>query len=249
MRNLLAVLTGKRAVITLISTLLVLDVMLISCFFSKTVQNYIIKSPIFEILTLTVLAEILIFLSSALWRSTPMAYGTEEEVREKVRSLLYEDNAIIGIKVLSAGLRSRADFLRHLLELPRGLRVDVIACFGSANPDDLDREKFGPTHFDVLTHRLKEDEKSRLNVYQSFNRPSFRCVLLLDSTGPRYGFVGWYTYYHKDTRLTGRRNIQILLDRSTETGVALLRFAEEMFKKYSSDDEASVIFPPLESSS
>lgn len=155
-----------------------------------------------------------------------------------------EDNTNIkSIKVLSAGLRSRAGFLRALLELPRKLNLEIVECFGEANPDKLDREKFGPAYFDVVTHRLDQDAASRLKIYNSFNTPSFRCILLSDSHGPHYGILGWYTYHEKNTQMIGRRNIQIFVDRSTDAGFVLLNFADKMFQKYANEKEGVIIWP------
>lgn len=174
-----------------------------------------------------------------------MVIGSEEEAQEKIRSLLEEDTSIKYVKVLSAGLSSRASFLRGLLELPRGLDLEIVACFGegSPNPDELDRERLGPAHFDVIAHRLDQDKASRLKIYRSLNTPSFRCILLSDSRGPRYGFVGWYTYHKRNTEIIGRHNVQIFVDRTSEAGFDLLHFAEKMHQCYASEQEAIILFP------
>lgn len=95
----------------------------------------------------------------------------------------------------------------------------------------------------MITHRLDQDKVSRLKIYGTLNTPSFRCILLSDSRGPRYGFVGWYTYQKKNTQIVGRHNVQIFVDRTTEAGFDLLHFAEKMHQYYTSEQEAIILFP------
>jgi hypothetical protein len=174
-----------------------------------------------------------------------MVFQSEADAQEKVVALLKEERNIKSVKVLSAGLGSRANFLRELLDRHKQLHLQIVACFGnkSPNPDKLDREKLGPSQFDVITNRLDQDTSARLEVYGSLNTPSFRCVLLSDSHGPRYGIVGWYTYHERNTEIIGRRNPQIFVDRTTELGFALLRFAERIWGNYATAKEANVLWP------
>jgi len=194
---------GKHSIIILITILLILDILLIARLIAPVILQFIIDQHIFEVVVLITLVEVLILLSFHLWSPAILVIESEEEAQEKIRALLKEDNSIKSIKVLSAGLSSRARFLRALLEDNSKLKLEIVACFGegSPNPDKLDREQFGPTHCKVITHRLIQDESSRLKIYKSLNTPSFRCILLLDSHGPRYGIVGWYTYHKKIPKL------------------------------------------------
>jgi hypothetical protein len=248
MKKVLNFLIGRHSIIILVTILVVLDLLLIANLIAPQILQFLIDKHIFEIVTLTSFVEVILLLASNLWQPTLLVIGSEEEAQEKIRSLLKEDTGIKSIKVLSAGLRSRAGFLRALLEIPRKLNLEIVACFGkeSPNPDKLDRDTLGPTHFEVITHRLDQDEKSRLKIYGSLNTPSFRCILLSDSRGPRYAFIGWYTYYGKNTKITGRRNVQIFVDRTTEIGAALLHFTEEKYKIYASEQEANILWPQSE---
>lgn len=242
-------LIGKHSIIILVTVLLILDILLIANLIVPRVLQFLTDKHIYEIVVLTTLVEVLLLLSSSLWRVTPLVIGSEEEAQEKVRSLLQEDTAVKSIKVLSAGLRARAGFLRGLLEQHSRLNLEIVTCFGegSPNPDEWDRKELGPSNFKVITEvrgsLSSEDMRSRLKIYNSFNTPSFRCILLSDSRGPRYGFIGWYTYYERNTRIVGRRNVQIFVDRTTETGVDLLHFAERMYQCYANEQEANILFP------
>jgi len=246
MKKVLSLLTGRNSIIILVAILSILDTLLVASFFLEPILKFLIEKHLFEIIVLTTLLEILLLLSHNLWRSSPWVFGSEGEVQEKVRFLLKEDTSIKFVKILSAGLSSRAAFLRVLLEVQKRLNVEIIACFGhqSPNPDQLDREKLGPANFDVITNRLKPDEMERLKIRGSLNAPSVRLILLSDSRGPRYAFLGWYTYHKKNTHIVGRQNVQIFADRTTELGVDLLHFAEKMFQRYSSDEESVTLFPP-----
>lgn len=248
MRKVLGFLIGKHALITLVAILIILDILLIAGLIAPQVIQFLIDKHLFEIVVLTTLVEVLLLLSSSLWRMTPLAIGSEEEAQEKVRTLLKEDTSIKSINVLSAGLSSRAPFLRELLESHRKYKMEIITCFGegSPNPDPRDREKLGPAMYYKVIHDLEKDvpdAESRLKIYRSHNIPSFRCILLSDSHGPRYGIVGWYTYYDRNTKIAGRRNVQIFVDRTTETGVALLHFTEKKFQEYTSKHEAEILWP------
>ncbi|MBI5194849.1 MAG: hypothetical protein HZA10_00840 [Nitrospirae bacterium] len=248
MKKIINFLIGKHSVITLVTILFILDILLIASLIAPQVLQFLIEKHLFEIVVLTTLVEVLLLLSTSLWRVTPLAIGSEEEAQEKVRYLLKEDTAIKSINVLSAGLSSRSSFLRELIESHRKYKIEIITCFSerSPNPDPRDREKLGPAMYYKIIHDLEldvPDVESRLKIYRSHNTPSFRCILLADSRGPRYGIVGWYTYYDRNTKIAGRRNIQIFVDRTTETGVALLHFAEKKFQEYTSNQEAEILWP------
>lgn len=118
---------GKHSIITLIIILLVLDILLIANLIAPRVLQFLIDKHIYEIVVLTTLVEVLLLLSSSLWRVTPLVIGSEEEAQEKIRSLLEEDTSIKYVKVLSAGLSSRASFLRGLLEQSRRLNLEIVA--------------------------------------------------------------------------------------------------------------------------
>ena len=246
MRQILNFFIGRHSVFTSVVLLIVLDFLLIANLIIPKLLQFLIDKHIFEIVVLTALVQVLVLLSSSFWHITPLVIGSEEEAQEKVRLILKEDTSIKSVKVLSAGLRSRANFLRALLELPRRLNVEIVACFGqgSPNPDKLDREQFGPAHFGVITHRLDQETSSRLKIYGSFNTPSLRCVLLYDSHGPRYGIIGWYTYHKKNNEIVGCHNVQFLVDRTTEFGFTLLRFAERIYGSYVAPEEANIFWPP-----
>lgn len=248
MNNLFNFLLRKHTLVTLVTILIILDILLISNLIVPQVLKFLIDKHIFEIIVITSLIEIFILLSSHRWRVTPLTIGSEEEAQDKLRTILRENSSIKCIKILSAGLKSRANFLRDTLEKYKNINLEIIACFGekSPNPDKWDREKIGPSHFEVITERISDEERKRIKIFTSFNRPSFRCVLLYDSRGPNCGLVGWYTYYERDTKITGRRNVQIFVDKTTETGVDLLHFAEKMFTTYASEKESYILFPQNE---
>jgi hypothetical protein len=245
MKKVFNLMIGRHSIITVVAILGILDILLIASIIVPPILTFLKDKHLFEIVVLTTLVEILLLLSYNLWHPTPLAFGSETEAQEKIRALLKEDSTIKSVKILSAGLSSRAQFLRDLIEKFSKSRFEIVACFGkgSPNPDELDRENLGPTQFNIITHRLKPDEEARLKIYESFNIPSFRCILLSDSRGPRYGFVGWYTYQNRSKNIVGRSNIQIFADRTTDLGVDLLHFSEKMFKYYSSEEESKILFP------
>jgi hypothetical protein len=131
--------------------------------------------------------------------------------------------------------------------MPRKLDIEIIACFGknSPNPDKLDRNEFGPKSFKYIIHRLPKELQSRLKIFRSFNTPSLRCIMLFDNHGPRYGFIGWYTYSNCNRHIVGRNNVQIFVDRTTDIGLALLRFTEETYNKICKENEVECLWPNL----
>lgn len=249
MRKVLSLLTSRHAIVAALGILVVLEALLIANIFFPQTMSFVVQKHIFEPIVIATLAEVVILLATSLWHATPIALWSEEDAQQKILAALQEDPAISSVKVLSAGLRARASFLRTLLEMPRNLNLEVVACFGagSPNPDELDRETLGPAGFEILTHRLENGASARLRVLCSHNTPSFRCILLYDGAGARCGVLGWYTYRGRNTQITGRRNVQVFVDRTTEVGNDLLRFAERTHMFYMSENEADVLFPqPIE---
>lgn len=173
MRRLLVLLTGHHSVIVLLTSLLLMDGILIASWFVPALGTFLDDHNVFPLIAITCFIEILLLLSVRVLQETPLAL-TDELSKHKIRELIDEHKDIRTVLVLSAGLRSRADLLRSLLEHPSRLQVKVVACFSEANPDELDRTRFGPAHYEVLTNRLSADEASRLQIYQSHNSPSVR---------------------------------------------------------------------------
>jgi hypothetical protein len=244
LKRALQVLTGKHSIIVVLATLVALDALLVAAAFFPIVNNILTESNTFQVVVITCLIQVLLLLAARALRETPVAIGLDDVAKRRISELIEEDENIVSVKVLSAGLRTRADFMRSLLEHPRKMEVSIVACFSEANPDDLDREKYGPPHFSVLTHRLEAEEASRLKVYQSFNTPSVRCVVLSSATGPRHAFLGWYTYSNRNKHIQGRRNVQFQVDGTTAFGIDMLHFANNAFEKHRDDSEAELIWPP-----
>jgi hypothetical protein len=245
MKNIFKIYFVKHTVVTLIAVLSILDVLLLGRYFYTPYFQFLIDQHVFEVVVLLTLVQILLLLSTNVWQSTPSIIGSEEEAQRKIKSILDQNRSIDSVKVLSAGLGSRASFFRSLLEQHKGVKIEIVACFGkeSPNPDNLDRLKLGPAQFNVLTNRPTDEVRKHLEIFNSYNTPSFRCILLSDSHGPHSGILGWYTYHKQNKELVGRRNMQIYVSRSTETGFILLNFAEKMFGNYANESEAKLIWP------
>lgn len=241
--SLLRLLVGKRSVIILICSLALLNLLLILGSLIPQIKPYIYHDIVFKVVVLTALLQIILLLVREMLRDTPITVGSEQEEQQQIYDLIEKDSSISRIHVLSAGLRSRAAFLRSLLEKHDRLQLSIVASFGQANPDKLDREKFGPVQVEILTNRLNPHEEKRIAIRQSYNAPSLRLVILASPKGPRYAILGWYTYYDQNTKIIGRRNLQLLVDWRSQIGTETLRFAEKMFDFYSTDEESMAIFP------
>jgi len=242
MRRLLVLLTGHHSVIVLLTSLLLMDGILVASWFVPALGTFLDDHNVFPLIAITCFIEILLLLSVRVLQETPLAL-TDELSKHKIRELIDEHKDIRTVSVLSAGLRARADLLRSLLEHPSRLQVEVVACFSEANPDELDRTQFGPAHYEVLTNRLSDDEASRLQIYQSHNSPSVRCILLSTGRGPKYGFLGWYTYDNRNRHIQGRKNLQVFVDSASIFGIEMLSFAALAFKRQANAQESDLIWP------
>ncbi len=247
MNKILRIFIGKHSIISLVVTIILLDLFLVFGIFYDKIQSYVIGKHIYEIVVLAVLMEIILVVSVSILIASPCAIFNEEEAQEKVRNILKDDRSIKSVKVLSAGLSSRASFLLSILENFPSLHLEIIACFGqgSANPDKMDAGTLGNSNYLKLTHNLKDkdEEKKRLKIAKSLNIPSFRCLLLSDSCGVKYAFIGWYTYSSGNNHIHGRTNVQIFVDRQTEVGVSLLQFAEKQYRESTKAEEIKILFP------
>ncbi len=244
MNRLIRALTGRASILGLLVSLLILESILILSIFIPNLGAFLAESSLFEILVITALFEILLLLGTTALQQSPAAISDETAAHGMIRELIDRDKTIKKVWVLSAGMGSRSSFLRHLLEHQAKLEVNVVACFGGANPDPLDREKIGPAQFEVLTNRLEPETSARLRVFQSANAPSFRCILLSSQNAARAAFISWYTYHKGNTRIHGRKNLQLFVDSSSVLGLELLSFAERKVQEAVGDEGTEQLWPP-----
>lgn len=248
MKRVFTYLVSKHSIIFLVFLMLICDLFLITNIFLPNLIAFIKRNNIFEILVLMTLVEVLLLLSSQLWKVTALVYDNDREAQEIINSHLREDNSIRTIKIISAGLGTRYDLVKNILKKHQNISIELVACFGEGHPnhDATDCLDIGPNKFQLIDERLKEqvpDAEKRLKIYNSFNSPSLRVLILCDKYGPKYGQLSWYRFYDRNTKITGESNKQFYVFRNTEFGFPLLKFAEEMFNEYSSIKESEKIWP------
>lgn len=242
MKKMLIVLTNQKSIIILVSTLFLLNVFLIISIFSPLLKDYIYSQYIYQPIVITALIEILILISAKYFRANPSTLQDEIEAQNKIHQILENDSSIVRINVISAGINTRAQFLRNILEKKKQIKIEIVASFNDANPDKLSRD-FGKQSIEVLTHRLLPEQNDRIIIHQSHNTPSIRSIILSTKEGPRYAFTSWYTYYGSNSKIEGKRNLQFFVDWKSSLGIELLHFLNNQFNRLKQKEESFQLFP------
>ena len=243
-KKLLNIFLNDKAILSVVITLVVLESLYIVNIFYKSIFNYLTEYHLFEIITLACLTEILFLLIKSIKSKSLIVLSNETESMEKIKDLIKEYNVDL-IKIFSAGLSSRMPYIKDFLD-NKALNIRLLY----QHPDDaLDKRdaKLAKSSISILLDGLTKSQKDNLQIKQYYGPASFRTIILCKNRIPLVSVLGWYTYYHsfknndldkkeKETRITGRRNKQILLERTSSEGKDMIDFADSLFSKYWHDD-------------
>lgn len=165
--------------------------------------------------------------------------GRERDLQEDFLAAIRQDRPE-SIDIISAGLSSRYQTVVDLLELSLAVRILVQSRSIAIDRIDVGRM---PTIINTLLRSLATTAQANLEIRGSTCVVTLRAMLARHS-GNEYkrGILSWYTY-DATQRVMGHNNPALLLESTTEGGVALLRFAAAIFARDWRASQENVLYP------
>jgi hypothetical protein len=206
---------------------------LIAGFFSAEVLTFFRENPLFEVLVLTLLLQILWLLRPKQLEDLSVLNDNQTQL-ELTR--LVETERIEHAFIIAAGMVSLNGSIQYLCHA--GVRVRVLCQHPETAVDRRDGRR-ARENVDVI-YQLK-DERFLSLLEGKFSRDvaTVRGILLTASKSQiQHLFIGWYTYSGEPPMISGRRNPVIAVSSATGQGRDLIRFFTNAFEDRWSRPEA-----------
>ncbi|PYU41882.1 MAG: hypothetical protein DMG54_18185 [Acidobacteria bacterium] len=215
------------------------EVLLVIAFFSDDIFRFFTRRPVFEVLVLALLLEILWIL-----RRKPLQIGlvlNDREFQAEIARLIQTEH-IDHVRILGAGMSSLKTPIQEFCQA--GIKVKVLCQHPDTAVDIRDGQRARES-IELIYHLKDKTFVDYLEGKFGRDAATVRGVLLTPRESQmEYLFVGWYTYAGEPPKIAGRRNPMIMVTSTTERGRILIRFFSDLFEARWSRPDAEPWPPP-----